>query len=121
VFSLGDVFRERHHKPRHALGARNEGDVVAHPDRGAVLASVLLLDLKLCSPSFEQLGGELPIRFAIVLVSEFQEGEFADFLFGVPQHSLIAALVARKRPLMSVSATPMAEFSNTDRHRSSLL
>src|SRR6266404_9592254 len=28
--------------------------------------------------------------------------------------------VARKRPFRSVSATPMAEFSKTDRHRSSL-
>ena len=46
-FPLCDVFGERHQEPRHALGARNEGHVVADPDRAAVLASVLLLDLKL--------------------------------------------------------------------------
>ena len=59
---------------RHALGARNEGNVVAYPDQAAVFASVLLLDLKLSSLTFEQLGDELPIRFSIILVGELQKG-----------------------------------------------
>ena len=52
------------------------------------LRRVLLLDLKLSSLTFEQLGDELPIRFAIILVGELQKGECADFLFGVTQHFL---------------------------------
>ena len=96
LFALGDVFGERHQEPRHALGAGNEGHVVADPDRAAVLASVLLLDLKLRSLSFEQLGDELPIGFAVILVGQLQEGECADFLPGVTQHFLKGGVGGQK-------------------------
>ena len=66
--------------------------LLRHPDHAAVLASVLLLDLKLLLASFEQLGDELPIGFAMILVSELQKSEFADFLLGVTQHVLIGGV-----------------------------
>src|SRR5215470_8990653 len=47
LFSLRDVLGERHDEPRHALGARNERNVVPHPDETPILAPILLLDLKL--------------------------------------------------------------------------
>ena len=68
LFPLCDVFGERHYEARHALGARNEGNVVAYPDQAAVLSSVLLLDLKLLSLTFQKLGDKLPIGFSVILV-----------------------------------------------------
>ena len=52
------------------------------------LRRVLLLDLELLSLSFEQLGDEVPIRFAVILVGELQKSKLADFFLGVTQHFL---------------------------------
>src|ERR1700756_2157063 len=67
-FSLPDVFRERHKKSRHTLGARNKRNVVAYPDKTAILAAILLLDLKLLSFSLQQLGDEGPVGFATLFM-----------------------------------------------------
>jgi hypothetical protein len=47
---------ERHQESRHALRARNQGNVVADPDQAAILAPILLHDLKSPPLSFEQFG-----------------------------------------------------------------
>src|SRR4029077_9697078 len=88
-FALRDVFGERHYEPRHALGARNQRNVVAHPDQAAVLALILLLDLKLFSFSFEQLVDEIPVVFAMILVGNVEKSELTEFLLGVTQHFLV--------------------------------
>src|SRR5512133_3381652 len=54
ALALRDVFGERHHELRHALGAWNEGNVVAYPDQAGIFASILLLNLKLTSLPFAQ-------------------------------------------------------------------
>src|SRR5262245_33172249 len=73
LFSFCDVFGERHDELRHAAGAGNERNIVAYPDGAAVLTDVLLLDLKLCSLTFEELVDELPISVPVILMSEFQK------------------------------------------------
>src|SRR6266498_2220768 len=54
LFPFSDVLRERHDKSRHAFRTRNQRDIVPYPDKTAILASVLLLDLKLRSFPFQQ-------------------------------------------------------------------
>src|SRR5271170_5781926 len=49
------VFGKSHDESLHAFSARNERNVVAYPPQGAILASILLLDLKLLSFSLQQL------------------------------------------------------------------
>src|SRR5215831_19662437 len=58
LFSLRDLLGERHDESRHALGARNKRDIVPYPDQTAILASILLFDLKLFSFALQQLGGK---------------------------------------------------------------
>src|SRR5882724_2220106 len=96
LLALSDVLGERHYEPRHVLGTWNEGNVVAHPNYAAILAPILLLDLKLFSLSFEQLGDELPVRFAIILMGKVQKSEFTDFLLGITQHFLIRRVGGQK-------------------------
>ena len=60
------------------------------------LRRVLLLDLKLLPLTFEQLGDELPIGFPVILVSELEKGELADFLLGVTQHVQIGGVGGKK-------------------------
>src|SRR6266446_7006073 len=88
-FPLRDVLGERHNKSRHILGSWNERNVVAHPDQAAVLAPILLLDLKLFSFSFEQLGDEIPVVFAVIFVGNVEKSELTEFLLGVTQHFLL--------------------------------
>ena len=85
-FSLRDVFRERHDKSRRGLGARNQRHVVAHPDQAAILASILLLDLKLLPLSFQQFDGQRPVGFAVVRVGEIEKRKRPEFLFAVAHH-----------------------------------
>src|SRR6266850_839077 len=55
-------------------------------------------ELLLCllSLSFEQLGDELPVRFAIILMGKVQKSEFTDFLLGITQHFLIRRVGGQK-------------------------
>ena len=89
LFSLRDVFRERHDKSGHVLGARNQRNVVAHPDQAAILASILLLDLKLLPLSFQQLGDERPVGFAVVRMGDIEKRKRPEFLLAVAQHFLV--------------------------------
>jgi hypothetical protein len=73
LFPISDVLRERHDKSRHALGARNQRDVVTYPDETAILTSVRLLDLKLFSFPFQQFRNQSPVSFAIILMSNLEK------------------------------------------------
>src|SRR5713101_6918283 len=68
AFALCNVLRKRHYESRYPLGARHKRNVVAYPNRTAVLAAILFLDLKLSSFSFHQLGDERPVGLAVVLM-----------------------------------------------------
>src|SRR5215831_8655323 len=68
LFSLRDIFGQRHEESRYALGSRNKRDIVPYPDQTAILTSILLFDLELFSLSLQQLGGKRPIGFPVVLV-----------------------------------------------------
>src|ERR1700686_5211086 len=46
ALALRDVLRKGHYKLRHALGARNQRNIVAYPHHAAVFASILLFDLE---------------------------------------------------------------------------
>src|SRR5580698_6335134 len=47
LFPLRDVLGKRHQKSRHTFGTRNQRNIIADPPQGAILASILFLDLKL--------------------------------------------------------------------------
>src|SRR6202453_4633381 len=68
TFALRDVLGQRHNELRYPLSARHKRNVVAYPNRTAVLAAILFLDLKLSSFSLHQLGDERPVGLAIVLM-----------------------------------------------------
>jgi hypothetical protein len=87
--SLRDVFRQRHDKSGYALGSWNQRNVVAHPDQAAILASILLLDLKLLPRSFQQLGDECPVRFAVVRMADIEKRKRPEFLVAIAQHFLV--------------------------------
>src|SRR3989441_1155549 len=92
LFSLRDVFGERHNESRHALRARNERNVVAHPDQAAILASILLLDLKLLSFSLQQLAGERPVGFAVVRMGEVEKRKRPELLLAITYYFLVSAI-----------------------------
>jgi hypothetical protein len=89
LLSLRDVFRERHDKSGYDLCAGDKRNVVAHPDQAAILASILLLDLKLLPLSFEQLSDERPVGFAVVRMADIEKRKRPEFLVAVAQHFLV--------------------------------
>src|SRR6266852_4101152 len=69
-------------------GARHKRNVVAYPNRTAVLAAILFLNLKLSSFSLQQLGDERRVGFAVVLMRYFQKRKCTQFLIRVTHHCL---------------------------------
>src|SRR5438876_5203327 len=98
LFSLRDVFGERHNESRHALRARNQRNVVAYPDQAAILASILLLDLKLLSFSLQQLAGERPVGVAVVFMGDVEKRKRPEFLLGVTYYFLLRAIHGHDSP-----------------------
>src|SRR5258708_38478476 len=88
ALALGDVLGQRHYESRYPLGARHKRNVVAYPNRTAVLAAILFLNLKLSSFSLQQLGDERRVGFAVVLMRYVQKINCAQFLLRVAHHCL---------------------------------
>src|SRR6185369_12719097 len=89
AFALCNVLGQRHYESRYPLGARHKGNVVAYPNRTAVLAAILFLNLELSSFSFQQLGDERPVGFAVVLMREAQKIKCTQFLLRVTHDCLV--------------------------------
>src|ERR1700738_3472479 len=88
ALALGDVLGQRHYESRYPLGPRHQRNVVAYPNRTAVLAAILFLNLKLSSFSLQQLGDEHPVGFAVVLMRYVRKTKCTQFLLRVAHHSL---------------------------------
>src|SRR5258705_2256070 len=73
LFPFSDVLRERHHKSRHTLSARNQRDVVPYPDKTAILTPVLLLDLKLLSFALQQFPNQSQVSVPVILMSNLEK------------------------------------------------
>src|ERR1700732_1296672 len=89
ALALGDVLGQRHYESRYPLGARHKRNVVPYPNRTAVLAQILFLNLKLSSFPFQQLGDERPIGFAVVLMRYVQKMKCTQFLLRVTHDCLV--------------------------------
>src|SRR6185436_2719222 len=73
LFSFCDVFRQGEHEPWRVLGFSNQRDVVSYPNEAAIFATVLLLDLKLISLSFQQFFNQGPVGFTMILMSNVEK------------------------------------------------
>src|SRR5258708_33792272 len=96
TFALGDVLGQRHYESRYPLGARHKRNVVAYPNRTAILAAILFLNLKLSSFSLQQLGDERPVGFAVVLMRYVQKMKCAQFLLRVTHDCLVDMIGGQK-------------------------
>src|SRR6267154_6644201 len=102
MFALCDVLGQRHYESRYPLGARHKRNVVAYPNRTAVLAQILFLNLKLSSFSLQQLGDERPVGFAVVLMRYVQKIKCTQFLLRVT-HDCLVDMIGGKKAAVQVS------------------
>src|SRR4029077_815686 len=102
ALALGDVLGQRHYESRYPLGARHKRNVVAYPNRIAVLAAILFLNLKLSSVSLQQLGDEHPVGFAVLLMRYVQKINRTQFLLRVTHHCL-EHMISRQKMAVQVS------------------
>src|SRR5258708_31846955 len=100
MFALCDVLGQRHYELRYPLGAWHERDVVAYPNRTAVLAQILLLKLNLSSFSLKQLDDESPVGFAIILVCYVPKRKGTQLLLRVTQHCLVNMIGSQKAAVL---------------------
>src|SRR4029077_13438552 len=96
ALALCNVLGQRHYESRYPLGARHKRNVVAYPNRTAVLAQILFLDLKLLSLALQQLGDERPVGFAVVLMRYIQKTKCTQFLLRVTHDCLVDMLGGQK-------------------------
>src|SRR5205807_2157210 len=102
TFALCNVLGQRHYESRYPLGARYKRNVVAYPNRTAVLAAILFLNLKLSSFSLQQLGDERPVGFAVVLMRYVQKTKCTQFLLRVT-HDCLVDMIGGEKAAVQVS------------------
>src|SRR5258705_8691329 len=102
TFALCNVLGQRHYESRYPLGTRHKRNVVAYPNRTAVLAQILFLNLKLSSFSLQQLGDERPVGFAVVLMRYVQKTKCKQFLLRVA-HDCLVDMIGGQKAAVQVS------------------
>src|SRR5258707_10156267 len=100
MFALCNVLGQRHYESRYTLGARHKRNVVAYPNRTAVLAYILFLNLKLSSFPVQQLGDERPVGFAVVLMRYVQKTKCTQFLLRVTHDCLVDMIGGQKAAVL---------------------
>src|SRR4029077_20205643 len=73
ALALRYVLRKRHYKLRHALGARNQRNIVACPHQAAVFAPILLFDLELLSLSLQKICDKTTVKRSVILMRNIKK------------------------------------------------